>query len=90
VALAYLRRGGESGPFNLGTGQGHSVREVIDVAKRVTKRDIPVVIGPRRPGDSPELVASADRAARVLGWRARRSSLEEIVRDAWVWHSRSA
>lgn len=90
VALAYLRRGGESGPFNLGTGQGHSVREVIDVAKRVTRRDIPVVIGPRRPGDSPELVASADRAARVLGWRARRSSLEEIVRDAWVWHSRSA
>jgi UDP-glucose 4-epimerase len=90
VALAYLGRGGESGPFNLGTGQGHSVREVIDVAKRVTKRDIPVVIGPRRPGDSPELVASADRAARVLGWRARRSSLEEIVRDAWVWHSRSA
>jgi UDP-glucose 4-epimerase len=89
VALAYLRRGGESGPFNLGTGQGHSVREVIEVAKRVTKRDIPVVMGPRRAGDSPELVASADRAARVLGWTAKRSSLEEIVRDAWVWHSRS-
>jgi UDP-glucose 4-epimerase len=55
----------------------------------VTGRDIPVVTGPRRAGDPPELVASADRAARVLGWTAKRSSLEEIVRDAWSWHSRS-
>jgi UDP-glucose 4-epimerase len=90
VALGYLRRGGESGAFNLGTGRGHSVREVIEVAKRVTGRDVPVVLGPRRAGDSPELVASADRAARVLGWEAKRSSLEEIIRDAWAWHSRSA
>jgi UDP-glucose 4-epimerase len=87
AALAHLAQGGEGGAFNLGTGHGHSVREVIDTAERVTGRAIPVVTGPRRAGDAPALVASADRAARVLGWKAKRASLEEIVSDAWAWHS---
>jgi UDP-glucose 4-epimerase len=82
-ALAHLTRGGSSGAFNLGSGRGHSVREVIDAARRITGREIPVVLGARREGDPPVLVASAERARRVLGWEATRSSLERIVEDAW-------
>jgi UDP-glucose 4-epimerase len=89
AALAYLDRGGASAAFNLGSGHGHSVREVIEAARRVTGRDIPVVVGPRRAGDPPELVASPVRAERVLGWKATRSSLDRIVADAWSWHSRA-
>ncbi len=88
AALDHLMRDGESGAFNLGTGHGHSVREVIDTAARVSKREIRVVMGPRRAGDPPFLVASAEKAARVLGWRAKRASLDAIVSDAWAWHSR--
>jgi UDP-glucose 4-epimerase len=87
AALAHLDAGGQGGAFNLGTGHGHSVREVIEAVKRVTGREFTVVVGPRRAGDPPELVAAADRAARVLGWTAKRTSLDEIVRDAWAWHS---
>ena len=87
AGLTYLARGGESGAFNLGTGVGHSVREVIEVTKKVSKREIPVKIGERRAGDPAELVASPARAERLLGWKAKRASLEEIVSDAWRWHS---
>jgi UDP-glucose 4-epimerase len=83
VALEHLASGGKVGSLNLGTGQGHSVNQVIETVERVSGRPVRVVRGPRRPGDPPRLVASADRAAEVLGWRAKRSSLEEIVRDAW-------
>ena len=83
AALDHLARGGESGAFNLGTGVGHSVKEIIDVAARVSGRQVPVVYGPRRAGDPPVLVASVERAARVLGWKARRTALDAIVRDAW-------
>jgi UDP-glucose 4-epimerase len=83
AALAYLDGGGESGAFNLGTGRGHSVREVVACVERVTGRTVPTVIGTRRAGDPPFLVASADRARARLGWEAKRSTLEEIVRDAW-------
>ena len=89
AALAYLEAGGASGAFNLGTGVGHSVKEVIEVARRVTGKPIPVVVGKRRDGDPPVLVASPERAARVLGWTAKRPSLEAIVRDAWAWHARA-
>jgi UDP-glucose 4-epimerase len=84
LALDYLEAGGSSGAFNLGTGEGHSVRQVIDEVERVAGRRVPVAIGPRREGDPPVLVASPERANRVLGWRATRSSLEQIVRDAWA------
>ncbi|HEX8796124.1 MAG TPA: UDP-glucose 4-epimerase GalE [Polyangiaceae bacterium] len=87
AALEHLQRGGESGAINLGTGAGHSVAEVIDVARRVTGRTIQVEKGPRRSGDPPRLVASVERAARVLGWRAQRATLEQIVRDAWTVRS---
>jgi UDP-glucose 4-epimerase len=83
AALAYLDAGGESGAFNLGTGRGHSVREVVACVERLTGRPVPFVIGARRAGDPPFLVASADRAKERLGWAAKRSTLEEIVSDAW-------
>jgi UDP-glucose 4-epimerase len=89
AALEYLKAGGDSGAFNLGTGRGHSVEDVIAVARRVTQRTIPVAYGPRRPGDPPRLVASASWAERALGWRAERPTLEEIVTDAWRFHSES-
>jgi UDP-glucose 4-epimerase len=83
AALEHLAAGGAGGAFNLGTGEGQSVAQVIEVARRVTGREIPVEDGARREGDPPRLVASVERAARVLGWRAKRASLEQIVRDAW-------
>jgi UDP-glucose 4-epimerase len=89
AALEYLNRGGESGAFNLGTGVGHSVREVITVAKEISGKEITVEVGPRRPGDPPALVASPKRAEELLGWRAQRGKLSDIVRDAWKWHSRA-
>jgi UDP-glucose 4-epimerase len=88
AALEHLAAGRESGAFNLGTGDGHSVAEVIDVVRRVSGREVRVMQGPRRAGDPPRLVASPERAARVLGWRAKRRGLEDIVRD--VWQVRSA
>ena len=72
--------------LNLGTGLGSSVRQVVDLARRVTGHSIPSIDQPRRPGDPPALVAAAQRAEAVLGWRARRSSLEEILASAWRWH----
>jgi UDP-glucose 4-epimerase len=71
---------------NLGTGQGHSVQEVIAECRRVTGHEIPVEQGPRRPGDPPQLVANPDRARRVLGWRPQFSQLSNIVQTAWQWH----
>ncbi len=88
AALVYLADGGESGAFNLGTGQGHSVREAIACVERVTGKTVPVSYGERRAGDPPVLVASAARAARVLGWRPSRASLTEIVSDACAWLAR--
>ena len=72
--------------LNLGSGAGHSVREVVQAARRVTGHPIPTADRPRRPGDPPALVAAAQRAAAVLGWRPRRSGLEEILESAWRWH----
>jgi len=76
------------GPYavNLGTGTGHSVRQVVDAARRVTGKTIPVREQPRRPGDPPVLVAAVQRAAELLRWRARHSSLEAILTSAWRWH----
>jgi UDP-glucose 4-epimerase len=76
---------GEHRIFNLGTGSGYSVREVIDTARRVTEREIQAVEEPRRPGDPPALVASAERARAQLGWEPRKG-LEEMIGDAWAWH----
>ena len=73
---------------NLGTGSGFSVREIIEVARQVTDRVIPEKVSPRRPGDPPVLVASAERAGNLLGWRPRHTALEEIIGSAWEWHQR--
>ena len=86
LALEYLDRGGKSDVFNLGSGTGYSVREIIDTARRITGRPIPVRAEPRRSGDPSVLIASNKKAAEVLGWKPSRS-LEQIVADAWAWHS---
>jgi UDP-glucose 4-epimerase len=77
---------GEGICVNLGTGRGYSVRELISACRRVTGHTIPEVIGPRRPGDPPELVADATRARSVLGWQPRYTDIEDIVATAWQWH----
>ena len=73
--------------FNLGCGDGYTVQEVIDAARKVTDRDIPVRNGPRRPGDPAVLVASSSRISTALGWRAQHSSLEQIITSAWKWEA---
>ena len=72
--------------FNLGNGEGFSVRQVIETCRRVTGAAIPAVVAPRRPGDPARLVASSDKAVATLGWRPEYPDLETIVRHAWVWH----
>lgn len=74
--------------YNLGTGQGFSVREVVEVARRITGHSIPAVDCPRRPGDPATLVASSAKIQKELGWRPSYSDLERIVSDAWAWHRR--
>ena len=86
AALDYLLSGNGSDIFNLGTGVGYSVLQVLDQVRKSTGKEVPVEIGPRRPGDPPELVADPRKAQAVLGWSARHSSLEEIVDSAWNWH----
>ena len=72
--------------YNIGSGSGFSVKEVIEVARQVSGHPIPAEESPRRPGDPPRLVASSDRIQRDLGWHAQHSSLEEIISSAWEWH----
>ena len=72
--------------FCLGTGNGFSVREVLDHSRLVTNRAVPVVEGPRRPGDAVKLVSGSEKAGRVLGWRPDRSTLPSMIADAWRWH----
>ena len=86
LALSHLRAGGESDFLNLGSGCGFSVRQVIEAARRITGRPIESVEMDRRAGDPPELVARADRAGRVLGWRPEYANLDMIIRSAWAWH----
>jgi UDP-glucose-4-epimerase GalE len=87
-ALERLGSGTPSQAINLGTGRGHSVREVVDTVARVAGRPVPAVESPRRPGDPPELVAAPARARDVLGWTCQYAGLETIVRHAWAWHDR--
>jgi UDP-glucose-4-epimerase GalE len=84
-ALAYLRRGGESSAFNLGTGHGFSVREIADAIARVMCCEVPLIESPRREGDPPTLVADTRRANTMLGWRPQHSGLDNIVRTALAW-----
>ena len=86
LALERLRASGPSTVYNLGSGKGFSVREVIDSARTVTGVPIAVETGARRPGDPPSLVASAERACAELGWQPRFTGLDDIIRSAWRWH----
>ncbi|HJU16720.1 MAG TPA: UDP-glucose 4-epimerase GalE [Stellaceae bacterium] len=86
AALEHLAAGGETLALNLGTGSGHSVREVIAAAERVSGRRVPWRAAPRRPGDPPALVADAQLAALRLGWPARASDLDTIIATALAWH----
>jgi len=86
LALEALKAGGPGGVYNLGNGNGFSVRQVIEAAERVVGAKIPVKEGDRRPGDPAVLVASSARAQRELGWKPRFTDLDEIVRTAWQWH----
>src|SRR5688572_12348568 len=85
LAVKYLEAG-KSARFNLGTGGGTSVREVIDCCRRVSGREIAVVEKPRRPGDPARLIAGSDRARNELGWEPRFEKIEPIVTSAWKWH----
>ena len=75
-----------AGPFNLGTGTGFSVQQVIETCRAVTGHPIPAAVSPRRPGDPAGLVAGADKAKDVLGWKPRYPDLKTIVQHAWNWH----
>jgi UDP-glucose 4-epimerase len=86
LALEHLRRGGESERINLGNGQGYSVTDVIETARRVTGREIETRIEPARAGDPSRLVADASKAHSVLGWQTQYPDLETIIRTAWDWH----
>ncbi|WAL59660.1 UDP-glucose 4-epimerase GalE [Thermocoleostomius sinensis] len=86
LGLNYLFSGGDSQVFNLGNGNGFSVREVIEMAKEVTGRDIKVVECDRRPGDPPALVGSSDKAKDMLGWQSQYADLRQIITHAWNWH----
>jgi len=85
LALERLAAGGPSGVYNLGSGQGFSVKEILDVCRKVTGHPIPAETGPRRPGDPAVLVAGAERAREELGWQPVLTSMHDIVATAWRW-----
>lgn len=87
LALDYLKNGGRSDVFNLGSGQGSSVLEVVRTAEKVTGRPIPVTKAPRRSGDPPILVASSKKIIQELGWKSEYPELETIIETAWKWHT---
>lgn len=88
LALEYLRKGGESDIFNLGNGQGFSVKEMIAAAEKATGKKIAAEIGARRAGDPAQLIASSDKACRILGWQPCFTDVEEIIATAWKWHEK--
>ncbi len=90
LGLNWLQKGKGSRVFNLGTGSGFSVLEVIEQSKTVTNRAVPYTVGPRRAGDCTKLVSGSLRAEGELGWRPKRSTLETMITDAWRWHQTGA
>jgi len=86
LALKYLREGGASNVFNLGNGQGFSVKEMIIAAEKVTGQKIKTEMGTRRAGDPAQLIASSDKARKILGWTPQFADVEKIISTAWTWH----
>ncbi|MBE9018330.1 UDP-glucose 4-epimerase GalE [Chroococcidiopsis sp. CCALA 051] len=88
LGVEYLLQGGDSTIFNLGNGNGFSVREIIDTAKQVTGREIKVVESDRRAGDPPALVGSGEKARKILGWNPQYPQIDKIISHAWNWHQK--
>jgi UDP-glucose 4-epimerase len=88
LGLEYLLKGQDSAVFNLGNGNGFSVREVIDTATKITGKQIKVVECDRRAGDPPALIGSGDRAKQILGWKPKYPDLDNILTHAWAWHQK--
>ena len=86
LGLKWLQEGGGSRVFNLGTGGGFSVLEVVEHVRQVTKKPVPMIEGARRPGDCTKLVSGSSRAVSELGWSATRSNMKQMITDAWRWH----
>ncbi len=87
LAMKYLQKGNDSNTFNLGNGNGFSVKEIIECARAVTGHKIPAVMGSKRAGDPAALVASSQKAMDILGWCPQYSNLEDIIESAYIWHS---
>ena len=90
LGLKWLQEGRGSRVFNLGTGDGFSVREVVEHAEQVTKRPVPLKKGARRVGDCTKLLSGSSRAVSELGWSATRSNMKQMITDAWRWHQKGA
>ncbi len=90
LALEALLSGGKSAVYNLGNNRGYSVREVIELARKVTGKPIPAVEAAKRPGDPGILIASSDKIKKTLGWKPKFEDLENIIKTAWVWHQKEA
>jgi UDP-glucose 4-epimerase len=86
LGLRWLQNGKGSRVFNLGTGSGFSVREVVNHSRSVTNREVPILEGARRAGDCTKLVSGSSRAVNELGWNPSRSNMETMISDAWRWH----
>jgi UDP-glucose 4-epimerase len=86
LALKYLIKKKKSNFFNVGTGQGYSNKQILDMVKKVTQKDFPVLIAPRRPGDPAQIFADNRKIKKELGWSPQFSDLETIVKSAWDWH----
>jgi len=90
LALEYLENGNPSDVFNLGNGNGYSVKQIIDIAHKVTQCDIPVSYTDRRPGDPATLIAGSEKVMQVLNWKPEFHDIETIIATAWKWHSGAA
>ena len=88
LGLQYLFKGGENQVFNLGNGNGFSVKQVIEAARQVTGKEINVVECDRRPGDPPALVGSSEKAKQILGWQSQYADLHQILTHSWNWHQK--
>ncbi|MCT2881155.1 GDP-mannose 4,6-dehydratase, partial [Latilactobacillus curvatus] len=86
LALGYLEAGHDSNAFNLGSSTGFSNMEIVEAARKVTGKAIPVTMAPRRAGDPSTLIAASDKAREVLGWTPQYDNMEAIIETAWNWH----
>lgn len=88
LAVDYLKNGGKSDCFNLGSATGYSVKQILEAAREVTGEEIPAEIGPRRAGDPTTLVAASNKARKILHWLPNFDNIHEIIRTAWNWHQK--